>query len=129
MFSLDEFAQLQFLEGRWKGESPDGKEFFEQYDRPEPGVFQSRRFPDAGFTEHTDGATISFQDGEVVSQWNEFTWKAARIAPDSADFEPVNAPSRFTWRRVDERTLEATQHWSADGKEQQYTLRMQRVGA
>lgn len=26
MFSLDEFAQLRFLEGRWKGRSPDGKE-------------------------------------------------------------------------------------------------------
>ncbi len=127
MFSLDEFAQLQFLEGRWKGESPDGKEFFEQYDRPEPAVFRSRRFPDAGFTEHSDGATISFKDGEVVSQWNEFTWKASAIRADGADFAPVNAPSRFSWRRVDEATLEATQHWTAEGKEQQYTLRMTRV--
>lgn len=127
MFSLDEFAQLQFLEGRWKGEGPDGKEFFEQYDRPEPTVFQSRRFLDAGFTEHTDGATISLKDGEVVSQWNEFTWRASRIAQDSADFEPTNAPSRFIWRRVDEATLEATQHWTADGKEQTYLLRMTRV--
>ena len=127
MFSLDEFAQLQFLEGRWKGESPDGKAFFEQYDRPEPTVFQSRRFLDAGFTEHTDGATISFKDGEVVSQWNEFTWRASRIAQDSADFEPTNAPSRFTWRRVDAATLEATQHWTAEGKEQTYTLRITRV--
>jgi len=127
MFSLDEFAQLQFLEGRWKGEGPDGKEFFEQYDRPEPTVFQSRRFPDASFSEHTDGATISFNDGEVVSQWNEFTWRASRIAQDSSDFEPTNAPSRFTWRRVDDTTLEATQHWAAEGKEQTYTLRMTRV--
>lgn len=129
MFSLDEFAQLRFLEGRWKGSSPDGKEFFEEYDRPEPGVFQSHRFADATFTGRGDGATISLRDGEVVSQWNDYTWRAARIGPDSADFEPLSAPSRFSWRRVDEATLEATQHWTADGKEQQYTLRMQRIGA
>lgn len=127
MFSMDDFAQLQFLEGRWRGESPDGKEFFEQYDRPEPGVFQSRRYPDSGFAEHSDGATIALEDGEVISQWNEYTWRASRIAQDSADFEPVSAPSRFRWRRVDGDTLEATQHWTADGKEQQYTLRMTRV--
>ncbi len=127
MFSMDDFAQLQFLEGRWKGESPDGKAFFEQYDRPEPGVFRSRRFPDAGFTEHSDGATISLQDGDVISQWNEYSWRATRIAPDGADFEPVNAPSRFSWRRVDDLTLEATQRWTAEGKEQQYTLQMTRL--
>lgn len=127
MFSMDDFAQLQFLEGRWQGESPDGKAFFEQYDRPEPGVFRSRRFSDASFGEHSDGATISLRDGEVISQWNDYSWRASRIAPDAADFEPVNAPSRFSWRRVDDGTLEATQHWTAEGKEQQYTLRMTRL--
>ncbi|MFC0251414.1 hypothetical protein [Massilia consociata] len=127
MLSLDDFAQLQFLEGRWKGASPDGKEFFEEYTRPEPAVFQSRRFPDAGFTEHNDGATISFKDGEVISQWGEFTWKASSIGPDSAAFEPVSAPSRFLWRRVDASTLEAEQHWHADGKEQQLTIRLTRL--
>jgi hypothetical protein len=127
MFSLDDFAQLQFLEGRWKGIAPDGKEFFEEYDRPEPAVFQSHRFPDSAFTGHTDGATIRLQDGEVISQWGDFTWKASSIAADTAAFEPVNAPSRFLWRRVDERTLEACQHWTSDGKEQEFTLRMSRI--
>ena len=127
MFSLDDFSQLQFLEGRWRGIAPDGKEFFEEYDRPEPTVFRSQRFPDGDFGEHTDGATISFKDGEVISQWGEFTWKASSIGPDNAAFEPVNAPSQFTWRRVDDATLEARQRWSADGKEQEFTLQMTRM--
>ena len=127
MFSLDDFSQLQFLEGRWRGTAPDGKEFFEQYDRPEPTVFRSRRFPDGDFAEHTDGATISFKDGEVISQWGEFSWKASRIGRDCADFEPISAPSHFTWRRVDEATLEAHQRWTADGKEHQHTIRLTRM--
>lgn len=129
MFSLDEFAQLQFLEGRWKGTSPDGKEFFEEYDHPEPTVFQSRRFPDRDFREHTDGATISFDNGEVVSRWGEYTWKASAIGADSAAFEPVSAPSQFWWRRVDADTLEARQRWSVDGKEQEHTMRLTRADA
>ena len=127
MFSLDDFAQLQFLEGRWRGIAPDGKEFFEEYDRPAPGVFRSHRFPDSDFTEHTDGATITLKDGEVVSQWGELRWKASGIGPDTAAFEPVNAPSQFTWRRVDDSTLEALQRWTAEGKEQHYTLRLTKL--
>ena len=128
MFSIEDFAQLQFLVGRWKGESADGKPFFEEYDHPEANVFQSHRYADAAFAERTDGSTISFKDGEVTSTWGEFTWRASDIGGDSAVFEPVNAPSRFEWRRVDEATLEAYQRWMADGKEQQHTIRMVRAG-
>lgn len=127
MFSPEDFAQLQFLTGRWKGQSADGKDFYEEYERPGPNVFQSHRYASAAFDQRTDGSTISFQDGDVVSQWGEFTWKASRIGSDSAVFEPVNAPSRFEWRRVDDATLEAHQRWTADGKEQQHTIRMTRV--
>ena len=127
MFSLDDFAQLQFLEGRWKGTATDGKEFFEEYTRPEPAVFQSHRYPDSAFTGHTDGATISLKDGEAISDWGDYRWKASSIGADSASFEPVNAPSQFVWRRVDESTLEAHQRWSVDGKEQEFTLRLTRL--
>jgi len=129
MFSFDDFAQLAFLEGRWRGVSADGKEFYEEYVRPEPTVFHSRRYPDASFDQHTEGSTIRFEEGEVVSQWGEFTWRAASIGPDSARFAPVNAPGEFDWHRVGADTLEAIQRWVADGKAQQYTMRLTRVPA
>ena len=129
MFSLDDFGKLQFLEGRWQGQSSDGKAFYEQYDRPDQRTFRSRRFSDAGFTEHSDGSTISFLDGEVLSSWGEFTWRASDIGPDSARFAPVSAPSEFNWHRIDADTLEATQHWNAEGKPQHYTMRLTRVPA
>ena len=129
MFSFDDFDQLKLLEGRWRGVSADGKEFFEEYVRPEPTVFHSRRYPDHSFDQHADGSTIRFGDGEVVSEWGQFSWRALEIGPDSARFAPVNAPSEFDWRRVDADTLEAIQRWDADGKAQQYTMRLTRVAA
>ena len=129
MFSLDDFGKLQFLEGRWKGQGPDGKEFFEQYDRPDLRTFRSRRFGSAAFTDASDGSTISFLDGEVLSSWGEFTWRASEIGLAHATFAPVNAPTQFTWRRLDAGTLEAHQRWSSDGGEQQqHTIRMTRIG-
>lgn len=129
MFSVDDFAQLKFLEGRWRGVTADGKEFYEEYLHPEPTVFRSRRYPDAGFDQHTDGSTIRLTEGEVVSEWGAFTWRASSIGPDSACFAPVSAPSEFDWHRIDADTLEATQRWSAEGKPQQYTIRLKRVAA
>ena len=105
MFSLDDFGKLQFLEGRWKGQSADGKDFYEEYDRPDQRTFRSRRYNSDAFTDHSDGSTISFLDGEVLSTWGE-----------------------FTWRRIDDSTLEAHQRWSTDGgEEQQHTIRMTKV--
>ena len=127
MFSLDDFGKLQFLEGRWQGQNSDGKAFYEQYDRPDQRTFRSRRFSDAGFTEHSDGSTISFLDGEVLSSWGEFTWRASEIDAVHATFAPVQAPTQFTWRRIDDSTLEAHQRWSTDGNEQQLTIRMTKV--
>ncbi|MFC5459970.1 hypothetical protein [Massilia niabensis] len=127
MFSFDDFSQLKFLEGRWRGVSADGKEFYEEYVRPEPTVFHSRRYPNASFEQHSDGSTIRLVEGEVVSEWGEFSWRAMEIGPDSARFAPVSAPSEFDWRRIDADTLEAIQRWDADGKPQQYTIRLTRV--
>ena len=31
MFTESTFAQIRFLEGKWKGVGPDGKDFFEEY--------------------------------------------------------------------------------------------------
>lgn len=129
MFSFDDFAQLKFLEGRWRGVTADGKEFYEEYVHPEPTVFHSRRYPDDRFEQHTEGSTIRFEDGEVVSQWGEFTWRAASIGPDSARFAPEQAPSEFNWHRIDADTLEATQYWSAEGQPRHYTMRLTRVPA
>jgi hypothetical protein len=128
MFSLDDFAKLHFLEGRWKGQSADGKDFYEEYDRPDQRTFRSRRFNSDAFTDHSEGSTITFLDGEVLSTWGEFTWRASEIGADHAAFAPVQAPTQFTWRRLDDGTLEAHQRWSTDGgEEQQHTIRMTRV--
>ena len=50
MFTESSFAQIRFLEGKWKGVGPDGKEFFEEYVLAEPSLFRSIRHADPSFT-------------------------------------------------------------------------------
>lgn len=127
MFSIDDFAKLQFLTGRWQGHSKEGKELYEEYERLDPATFRSHNYSSAAFIDPTDGSTIVFKDGEVISTWGELSWRATEIHDDSAVFEPINAPSQFSWHRVGATGLEARQRWTADGKEQEYTIRFSRV--
>lgn len=126
-FTLTEFAQLKFLTGRWKGTGPDGKDFYEEYDFPAAHTLRSRRYPDASFSTSTDSSTVSFDNGEVISRWGEFSWKATQISAEDACFAPVNAPSSFCWQRAGA-AVEVTQRWIGDdGKEQSYTLKLTRI--
>jgi hypothetical protein len=127
MFTESTFAQIRFLEGKWKGVGPDGKEFFEEYVLAEPSLFRSIRHADASFSKSTDGSTVALKDGTVVSTWGQFTWKASSISATKACFEPINAPSSFCWERVEPDTVTVTQRWTgADGKEQSFVLKLSR---
>lgn len=128
MFTSTDLAQLKFLEGRWKGIGPDGKPFYEAYDFPDPATFRSRRFPDARFSAPSDGSTVTLQDGQLVSRWGEYTWRAVEVTQHQACFEPMNAPSAFCWRRSGDATVEVVQRWTdQSGTAQTYTVRLERL--
>lgn len=128
MYTTADLAHLKFLEGRWKGTGPDGKPFFEAYDFPDPATFRSRRFPDASFESASDGSTVRLEEGQVVSRWGEFSWRAVSLTPEEACFEPVNAPSAFCWRRTGARSAEAVQRWTDEqGNAQSYTVPLERL--
>jgi hypothetical protein len=128
MFNESSFAQIKFLEGKWKGIGPDGKEFFEEYVLVEPTLFRSMRHADSSFSKVTDGSTVSLKDGVVISTWGQFTWKASVLNAMKACFEPIDAPSSFCWERVAPDAVTVTQRWvGADGKEQSFMLKLSRI--
>ncbi len=128
MFTLDDFKQLKFLEGRWQGTDPKGSVFYEQYDFPDPVNLRSLRFPTKEFSQSTDTSTVTLKNGQILSRWGDFTWQAAEITPDKACFVPLNAPSSFCWKVVSPTALEVTQRWlDANGKEQSMTMVLTRL--
>lgn len=128
MYTEQDLDKLSFLIGRWSGRAPDGSTFYEEYSRPEPTLLRSRRFNDASFSEATDGSTVALRDGRLISTWGKFTWDAKSIEDGEVGFAPVNAPSSFSWRRVDGDTVTVTQEWTDDkGATQSYTLELKRI--
>lgn len=129
MFTQADFAQLRFLEGRWSGRAPDGSTFYEAYDFPADGQMRSRRFTNERFEEASDGSSIALADGVITSTWGEFTWRATEVSDGFVAFDPVNAPSRFSWRRVGDGRVDVVQNWTdAEGSPQTYTVPLTRIG-
>jgi hypothetical protein len=123
-----DIAALKFLEGRWSGKGPDGSTFYEEYSFANATTFLSRRYSDATFAKSTDGSTVSLEDGKIISRWGEYSWEADAITEGLASFRPLNAPSSFSWRRVDSDTVEVTQKWTDEkGAAQSYSLTLTRV--
>ncbi len=129
MFTADDLAKLDFLLGRWVGTGPDGKPFYEAYRRANATTLVSERYSDETFSKIVDGSTVALDNGRITSTWGEFTWVADRIEDGLASFAPANAPSAFTWRRVDSETVEVTQNWTDDkGVAQSYALTLKKIG-
>jgi hypothetical protein len=128
MFTASDLDKLDFLLGRWVGTGPDGKPFYEAYRRTGPTTLVSERYADETFAAIVDGSTVALEDGRITSTWGEFTWVADRIEVGLASFAPANAPSAFTWRRVDSETVEVTQNWTDDkGVAQSYALQLKKI--
>lgn len=123
--SMDHFA---FLEGRWVGTGPDGKPFYEGYRRIDAKTLISERYEDSTFSKIVDGSTVTLENGAIYSRWGDFSWRADDIRPGFASFAPVEAPSAFTWRRIDADTVGVTQRWTDEaGIEQEYALELKRT--
>ncbi|MFN3537607.1 MAG: hypothetical protein ACK4Y4_09195 [Brevundimonas sp.] len=124
----DSLSSLAFLVGRWSGQSPDGSTFYDEYTFGPDGQFRSRRFEDGAFTTSTDGSSVEIEDGQIVSKWGPFTWRAVRLEDGFAEFEPLNAPSSFSWKRIDADHVEVSQRWTDEaGAAQGYSLILTRV--
>ncbi len=128
VYTQDDFKQRKFLEGRWQGTDPKGAAFYEQYDFPDAVTLRSLRFPTQEFSKPTDTSTVVLKDGQILSQWGDFTWRAAEIATDKACFVPLKAPSSFCWKAAGPSGVEVTQRWlDANGKEQTMTMVLTRL--
>jgi predicted O-methyltransferase YrrM len=128
MFTNEDFAKLEFLEGRWVGTAPDGNAFYEEYDFPEEGIMRSRRAADKSYSSYSDGSTVKLEDGAIISRWGEFEWRATSISEYAVHFEPVSAPSAFSWTANSADEISVVQEWTDEkGQPQRYAISLDRV--
>lgn len=128
-YSLADFRQLRWLEGRWRGGLPNGDSFYEQYRWADDSTIVMHSFPDSTFARASDSARISLRNGVVANEGATARWEATDLDSASVDFAPVRGASNsFGWVR------ESSTRWTAtlrstdrEGRPQQTVYRMERI--
>ena len=123
----DQFAQLKWIEGFWRGAAPGGPPFYERYVFADDSSIAMYTFPDSTFASPSDSARVTLRGGVVRDAGNTASWVATRLDSMSVDFAPEwGATNTFTWQKYGDSWTATIQ--SGSGSSKAVTVyRMQRV--
>ena len=129
-FTLQDFQQLRWINGMWRGFMPDGSRFYERYRVIDDSTMVMHAFPDSTFGTPSDSSRIMLRDGRVVNDGGSARWVATRLDSTGVDFTPhFGAPNRFTWARESETQWSATMRWTDEtGRPQVRTYALHKFG-
>ena len=99
-FTREQFGQLDFLQGDWRGTMPDGKSFYEHYRMTSDTSLKMYAYPDSTMTNPTDSTRIYWSDGHIYSGEAGSRSVVARIDGDGVHFVPDGPGGyRYTWKQ------------------------------
>lgn len=99
--SLAAFRQLRWVEGRWRGEQPNGQPFFEGYRFENDSTIRSYSYPDAASRVPSDSGAITLRAGRVTTGSGGARWIADELTAARIRFVPLAGVSNsFVWERT-----------------------------
>lgn len=99
--SREQFAQLRWLEGTWRGTGDGQAPFYERYDVVDDTTILMQSFSDSTLRTTTGESRIVLTGGQVLQreEGSDRVSGAARIDATSIDFVPVKRGFTYSWRR------------------------------
>lgn len=124
----DQFRQLEWITGTWRGSGGQYPAFFEQYELVNDSTLRMRSFADSTLAAPTDSSIIAWRDGIVESRSPRSAYVARAFTPSSVSFiKRSTVGGGFTFTRVSADEWTATLHPAEPGREPVvYTMR--RIG-
>src|SRR5688572_29770755 len=99
-FAREQFAQLSFLDGDWRGSMPDGKPFFERYRVTSDSTIQMQGFADSTMSTPSDSSRIYWRDNHIYSEGGSSRYVVASIDSSGVRFVPERGQNEFTWKQT-----------------------------
>lgn len=124
--TIDQFRQLRWIEGRWRGAESGGAPFFEAYRFVDDSTIQQYTYADSTFSTASDSGLVRLRGDTVTSGWPVLRYVATAIAADSVHFAALpGAANDFTWRSAGAGGWTARLTWDSAGvaRERLYVLR------
>lgn len=126
--SREQFKQLEWLAGTWRGSGGTYPAFFEEYRFVNDTTIQMRAFADSTLSKTTDSSVIQWHDGTIQSGHDRPQYVVIEFTPSSIQFRQSGATAGgHTFARVSADEWKATLHPAkAGGQETVYVMR--RIG-
>lgn len=110
--TTDAFRMLGWLEGRWRGDQPNGLPFFEEYRFENDSTIRSFTYADSVTSTPTDSGAIVLRNSVVTTGSEGTRWAVRELSESRVGFEPqVGADNSFVWERVSSDAWTATLRW------------------
>ena len=99
-FAREQFKQLNFLDGDWRGTMPNGNAFYERYRVTSDSTIQMYAFADSTMTQSTDSSRIYWRDGHIYNGEEGSRSVVAHMDSAGVHFVPDGASGyRYTWKQ------------------------------
>ena len=109
--TLDEFRQVHWIAGSWRGSGGAYPSFFEEYRLVDDSTIQMRAFSDSTFTVATDSSRIEWRNNVVNSRGNDRGYIVIALSADSIRFiREGEAAGGHTFKRASPDEWTATLH-------------------
>jgi hypothetical protein len=100
-FTLEQFGELRWIEGSWRGAAQGEAAFYEGYRVVNDSTVEMTYFADSTLARSTGTAVVAFRGGRIVHEAGGAVWAVAAIDSAGWHFVPVErARNRFSWARV-----------------------------
>lgn len=122
----EQFKQLQWIVGTWRGSGGNYASFFEEYRIIDDSTFGMRSFTDSTLAVASDSSTIELRDGAIRSRSADGSWyDVTEFTPTSIRFiRPGATTGGHTFFLVSDGEWTATLHPSEpQGQPTVYTMR------
>lgn len=124
-----QFAQLRWLEGRWRGEGGGVPPFFEGYRWADDSTIRKYDFADSTFSAPTDSGDVQLRAGQVRNGSPRQSWVAVALDSVSIRFAPERgATNGFEWRRGAAGSWTARLTWDSAGVPRERVYEMRAAG-
>lgn len=126
-FSVNDFSRLHWLEGTWRGSSPSGPTFTEQYRFVNDSTIEIT-YRDSTNTRQTGTGRIYLSVGRIYYTLGSGRWGASRADSAGLFFVPqVNAHNTYAWDLTSPTTWSSTMRTGMGGREHVTVYTMKRV--
>jgi hypothetical protein len=99
-FTKAQFASLRWIDGRWRGMTPEGRPIWDSYRMVNDSTLHQGTFTDSTYKTQRDSAVVSWRKGTIIDQGSGSPWFATVLDSSGVSFSLPKAPlNRITWIR------------------------------